>query len=93
MLANKLTAAMLMASALMLTACNDRNDPQGLGVITNPTNPTADPTVGSFASGQVKTLTCSNGDSVEINGTAWTDSDAVVDVEALTPGCLGGPAT
>ena len=99
MLVKKLTALIVVASAITVVGCNDTNNPQGTPIITTPTQPPAPPapvpvvTVGSFATDQVKTLTCFNNNSVSINGTMFTDSEAAVDVEALIPGCMGGPAS
>ena len=99
MLVKKFSGLIVVASALMVSACNDNNtSPQGNPVVTNPTQPPAMPppapiTAGAFATNQVTTLTCLNGRAVEINGLAFADSETSVDVANLEARCMGGPPT
>ncbi|MES2683293.1 MAG: hypothetical protein V4650_07195 [Pseudomonadota bacterium] len=103
MLVKKLTALIVVASALTIAGCNDDNTPRGAGVITTPTQPGTGPgttpppaeviTTGSFVTNQVKTLTCSNNNTVDVNAVTFTDSETEVAVESLDPACMGGPAS
>ncbi|MES2884372.1 MAG: hypothetical protein V4709_06185 [Pseudomonadota bacterium] len=104
MLVKKLTALIVVASAITVAGCNDNNSPQMTPIVTTPTpapvptpGPTPTPvpvptpvTVSSFAVDQVKTVTCSFTSSTSINDTTFADSEAAVDVQALAPGCMGG---
>lgn len=98
MLVKKLTALIVVASAITVVGCNDTNNPQGTPIITTPTPapvpapvPVPTPlTVSSFAVDQVKTVTCSYTSSTSINDTTFAESEAAVDVQALAPGCMGG---
>ena len=95
MLVKKLTALIVVASAITVAGCNDNNSPQIPPVVTTPTPATPSPnpvpvTVSSFATDQVKTATCFYNGSASINGTTFADSEAAVDVQALAPGCMGG---
>lgn len=94
MLVKKLSGLIVVASALTITACSDNSGSFSTPpILTTPTQPPVTSTLGDFTAGQVRTLTCVNGSSVEINSITFTDSEALVDVAALNAGCLGGPAT
>ncbi len=89
MLVKKLTALIMVASAITMSGCND-NNPQSPPILTTPAPAV---TVGSFATEQVKTLSCNNNNPTGINATTFTENETAVDVEALTRGCMGGPAS
>lgn len=94
MLYRKLGGLIVVASALTIAACNDTNSPL-FSAPPAPTPPaTPQPTTaGSFATNQITTLTCINGQAVDINAVTFADSETPIDVAALTPGCQGGPPT
>lgn len=88
---HKLAALVLVAGVFGLAGCNDKNTPRTPAGTAPPVPPVV--TVGSFATDQVKTVTCVNNNTVDVNAVTFTDSEDAVDVEGLDPACMGGPAS
>lgn len=85
---NLRTLAAIVLATAALAGCGDGS--------FNPA-PAKSSTVADFAVSETKTHTCSTINAVALTpdagGITLTDSDAAVDLESVTPGCNGGPAS